>query len=200
MVPGRDPKIRERASEEYVRLHRRLTKMFEARGCVAAEECADETFDRVGHQLLEGKEIRVIDLKTGKVEAVPGSRGLFSPRWSPDGRYVAALSPDFTTVMLFDYQTQKWTTWLKEAAGAVSYPVWSADSKYVYFDDLVTDEESIRRVKVGENQPERVFKLEGIERYPGPFGLWSGRTNDGSYMFVRDRSTQEVYQLAVELP
>lgn len=49
---------RERASEEYVRLHRRLTKMFEARGCVTAEECADETFDRVGRQLLEGKEIR----------------------------------------------------------------------------------------------------------------------------------------------
>lgn len=102
--------------------------------------------------------------------------------------------------MLFDYKTQKWSTWLEEAAGAVSYPVWSADSKYLYFDDLVTDEESIRRVGVGSRRTEKVLKLEGIERYPGPFGLWSGRMADGSSMFVRDRSTQEVYQLSVVLP
>jgi len=40
--------------------------------------------------------IRVVDLKTGQVVTVPGSEGLFSPRWSPDRRYIAALSPDFT--------------------------------------------------------------------------------------------------------
>jgi len=38
--------------------------------------------------------IRMVDLKTGKVETVPGSVGLFSPRWSPNRRYIAALSPD----------------------------------------------------------------------------------------------------------
>jgi hypothetical protein len=37
--------------------------------------------------------------------------------------------------------------------------------------------------------------LRGIERYPGVFGQWSGRTPDGAWMFVRDRSTQEVYSL-----
>ncbi len=147
-----------------------------------------------------GIDIRVVDLKTHRVVIVPGSKGLFSPRWSSNGKYIAALSPDFTKVMLFDYQTKRWSNWLTEPAGAVSYPVWSADSKYLYFDDLVTDEESIRRVGVGEHRAERVFKLEGIERYPGPFGLWSGRTADGSWMFVRDRSTQEVYKLSVALP
>jgi Tol biopolymer transport system component len=67
--------------------------------------------------------IRILDLSSHKTETVPGSEGLFSPRWSPDGHYVAALSPDFTKLMLFDFQTQKWTTWLTEPAGAVSYPV-----------------------------------------------------------------------------
>jgi len=149
---------------------------------------------------VQGLNIRIVDLKTHQAETIPGSDGLFSPRWSPDGRYIAALSPDFTTVMLFDFESQKWSKWLTESAGAVSYPVWSADSKYLYFDDLVTDEESIRQVKVGESHAKRVFAVEGIERYPGPFGLWTARTADGSWMFVRDRSTQEVYQLAVELP
>jgi Tol biopolymer transport system component len=148
----------------------------------------------------EDLKIKVVDLATRKSETLAGSELLFSPRWSPNGRYVAALSPDYTKVMLFDYQTGKWSVWLSEPAGAVSYPVWAADSKSVYFDDLVTDEESIRRIKIGENRAERVFRLEGIERYSGPFGLWSGRMADGSWMFVRDRSTQEVYQLTMELP
>jgi Tol biopolymer transport system component len=143
--------------------------------------------------------ISLLDLKAQKITTIPGSEGLFSPRWSPDGRYLAALSPDFTKVMLFDFKTQQWSTWLTEPAGAVSYPMWSSDSKSIYFDDLVTDEESIRQVKLGEDHAERVFVLRGIERYLGPFGLWTGRTPDGSWMFVRDRSTQEVYSLNIGL-
>jgi DNA-directed RNA polymerase specialized sigma24 family protein len=49
---------RDCAGDEYVRLHCRLAKIFEARGCLGPEECADETFNRVARQLLEGKEIR----------------------------------------------------------------------------------------------------------------------------------------------
>lgn len=147
-----------------------------------------------------GLSIRVLDFKTRKTETIPGSQGLFSPRWSPDGQHIAALSPDNTALMLFDFATQKWSKWLTEAAGTVNYPVWSADSKYLFFDDLVNGDESIRRVKVGDNHPEQVLVLGTIDRYLGPLGLWSGRAADGSWMFVRDRSAQEVYQLSLELP
>jgi Tol biopolymer transport system component len=147
-----------------------------------------------------GLSIRILDLKTHKLEKVPGSDGLFSPRWSPDGRYIAAISPDNTTLKRFDFQSQTWSNWLVESAGTVSYPVWSEDSKYLYFDDLVNGDESIRRVKVGDSQPELAFVLSAIDRYPGALGFWSGRAADGSWMFVRDRSTQEVYQLSLELP
>ena len=173
----------------------------ENRGQIDANWSADGARIMFGYlHASQDLSIAVLDLKSQKVDVVPGSQELFSPRWSPNGRYVAALSPDYTKVMLFDYKNQKWSVWLSESAGAVSYPAWSANSKYLYFDDLVSDEESIRRIKIGENRAERVFKLEGVERYPGPFGLWSGRMADGSYMFVRDRSTQEVYQLTLELP
>jgi Tol biopolymer transport system component len=167
----------------------------------------DANWSPDGHSIMFGYartsehlSIKILDLSTHKVQTVPGSEGLFSPRWSPNGRYVAALTPDFTKVMLFDFRTGKWSKWLNEPAGAVNYPVWSADSRSLYFDDLVTDEEAIRKVSVGQHRTERVFKLQGIERYPGPFGLWSGRMPDGSWMFVRDHSTQEVYQLSLELP
>ena len=147
-----------------------------------------------------GLKIRIIDFKTGQITTIPGSDGLFSPRWSPNGRYIAALSPNGTDLMLFDFKTGKWTTWLKEPAGSVSYPVWSADSQSLYFDDFVTGSEAIRRVRVGQSEPELVFELGTVERYPGALGPWTSRAADGSFMFVRDRSTQEVYQLTLELP
>lgn len=174
----------------------------EDRSQIDANWSADGAKLMFGYVLRDTQDlsIRVLDLKSHGVSRIPGSEGLFSPRWSPNGRYIAALSPDSTKVMLFDFHTQKWSTWLTEAAGAVSYPVWSSDSKYLYFDDLVTEEESIRRIKVGQTHAERVFVLHGIERYLGPFGLWSGRTPDGSWMFVGDRSTQEVYSLRIDLP
>ena len=147
-----------------------------------------------------GMNIRILNFTTHKTETIPGSDGLFSPRWSPDGRYIAALSTDFTTVMLFDFKTQKWSTWLKESAGAVSYPIWSADSKYLYFDDAVNGAEAIRRVKLGSSTAEEVCVLGNLERYMGALGQWAGRAADGSWMFVQDRSTQEVYQLSMQLP
>jgi Tol biopolymer transport system component len=173
----------------------------ETRTQIDANWSADGSRIMIG-SVVQDKDIniRVVDLKTRHVEIVPGSQGIFSPRWSPDGNYIAALSPDFTKVLLFDYATGEWTTWLSEPVGAVSYPAWSGDSKSLFFDDLVTGVESIRKAKLGEKKAESVFTLPSFDRFQGPFGLWAGRTPDGHWMFVSDRSTQEVYQLTVSLP
>src|SRR5262249_5644140 len=54
--------------------------------------------------------IYTIDLRSKRVSTLPGSAGLFSPRWSPDGRYIAAITSEVTfKLMLFDFSTQKWT-------------------------------------------------------------------------------------------
>src|SRR5262245_259877 len=39
----------------------------------------------------QSKTIRLLDLSTRQVSILPGSEGLYSPRWSPDGRYIAAI-------------------------------------------------------------------------------------------------------------
>jgi Tol biopolymer transport system component len=40
----------------------------------------------------EAQAIFMVDLKTRRVSTIPGSDGLFSDRWSPDGRYLAPSS------------------------------------------------------------------------------------------------------------
>lgn len=76
--------------------------------------------------------IHRIDLSTGEVQMLPGSEGLFTARWSPDGRSIAALQPERHQVFLFDMATRKWRK-LADAVDGTDMN-WSADSKYVYVD------------------------------------------------------------------
>jgi len=141
--------------------------------------------------------IRILDLKTHQLSAFPGSEGFFSPRRSPDGRYLAALTRDSGTLMLYDFSQQKWSEWLTER-GNISFPTWSKDSNYLYFDNFLTDRPTARRVKLGDSHSEEMFSLSGIRRFQGPSGTWGGLAPDNSRLYVQDLSTQEIYSLQLQ--
>ncbi len=101
--------------------------------------------------------------------------------------------------MLYDFKTQEWSEWLGEASN-VNYPQWSADSRYVYYDNFATGNPKRRRVKVGDSRAEDIFELKGLRRYLGNWGSWTGLAPDNSALFVRDVSTQEIYALDVDFP
>jgi len=144
--------------------------------------------------------IEILDLQTRKTTPVPGSEGLFSPRRSPDGKYLAALTPDSQSLMLYDFKSQKWSKWLTEP-GNISYITWSKDNRYIYFENLLTDQPAARRVKLGDDKSESLYSLAGLRRLQTtPSGTWSGFTPDGSRLYVQDLSVQEVYALDVEFP
>jgi len=169
----------------------------------------DATWSPDGSQLAFGRvaslsttqiDIQVVDMKTRKASSLPGSSGLFSPRWSPDGRYLAAISAEGShQLMLYDFKTQKWSEWLAEADN-VNYPTWSADSRAMFYDSFATDNPKCHRIKLGEHKPEEVFSLSGLRRYFGLWGAWSGQTPDNSRLFARDVSTQDIYAFDVDLP
>lgn len=48
---------RDKAGEEYVLARRKVVRYFEYRKVVQAEDCADETFDRVARRIQEGQQI-----------------------------------------------------------------------------------------------------------------------------------------------
>jgi Tol biopolymer transport system component/DNA-binding winged helix-turn-helix (wHTH) protein len=161
-----------------------------------------------GSQLVFGesdyfpKAIHILDLKSRRVSDMPGSAGLFSPRWSPDGRSIIALtanmvpSPPPAKLMIFDPGNRNWQEWCE--APYISYPEFSRRGNYVYFSDSTT---GFFRVRRGSNKVERVATLDS----PGaikmdPFWYWTGLTPDDSPLFLHDTNTREIYALDVDLP
>ncbi len=53
--------------------------------------------------------IRILDLETSTVTQLEGSQGLIEPRWSSDGRYIAALHPKNKQVWRYDCQWKVWS-------------------------------------------------------------------------------------------
>jgi len=142
----------------------------------------------------DNKDIEVLDLRTHQVSVLPGSQDMYSPRWSPDGRFLVALGSDSRKLSLFDFQTKKWTDWVTQTT-ALGFPCWSRDGKYLYVDSTYSNSQSYFRIKVGETKSEPVVSLKGLRRYFGPVGAWSGLAPDGAPIFIRDVSTQEIYAL-----
>jgi Tol biopolymer transport system component/DNA-binding winged helix-turn-helix (wHTH) protein len=156
-------------------------------------------FGRSPYANATTKRIEVLDLKSKQISAIPGSENLYSPRWSPDGKYLLGLSADSKKLLLYDFKTQKWTDWITEP-GAIGFPTWSRDGKFVYYDNTSTEKSAFFRAKIGHTRPEVLIDLKGMRRY-GKYGwAWSGLAPDDSALLVRDVSTDEIYALDLELP
>jgi serine/threonine protein kinase/Tol biopolymer transport system component len=148
----------------------------------------------------KGSTIGIMEMKTGKESTVPGSNGLFSPRWSPDGRYLVALSfgTNSKKLLLYDFRSQKWIEWLSDPGG-IGYPAWTSDGHYVEYWTNGPDR-TIRRVRLGASRPETLFSWNGVRTFASEFGPWSDNGPDDSRLFTRDASTQEIYALDVDWP
>jgi Tol biopolymer transport system component len=156
-------------------------------------------FGRISSRNTGTKDIQLVDMKTRQTSTFPGSKGLFSPRWSPDGHYLAAINVEGShRMMLYDFRTQKWSEWFEDAN--VNYPYWSADSRYMYYDNFAIENPKCHRVRVGDNHPEDLFSLGDLRRYFGAWGSWGGQAPDDSRLFVRDASTMDIYALDVDFP
>ena len=106
--------------------------------------------------------IRVLNLRTGSVVAIPGSKTLLAPRISPDGRWIAALSLQVDKLLLFDMQKQTWRELAK--ADRIEWPHWSHDGRYIYFEraDFKAADSGfeVARVGVKGGLPEVMLQLK----------------------------------------
>jgi Tol biopolymer transport system component len=138
--------------------------------------------------------IRILDLKSGRLTTLPGSAGLFSPRWSPDGRFMAAINADSELTVLNLGGADAFILNSPRAG----FPSWSRRGDFIYFQDRTNSvaPAQILRLRVPGWKLESVVKLEGIGRLPlGTFASWSGLTPEDAPLLSRDISSQEVYSL-----
>ena len=150
-------------------------------------------------ELAPARGLILFDLTTKKISTLPSSEGLRSPRWSLDGRYIAALRDDGKLV-LYEYSTHKRTD-LGAFAGRYGFfnRNWSRDGKLLYLLGVPTGERlALSCYRLSERKWEEIISPEEFKKVPGvtSFGL----APDDSPLFVRDTSVTEIYALDFEAP
>ncbi|HLY40095.1 MAG TPA: protein kinase [Terracidiphilus sp.] len=134
--------------------------------------------------------IHVVDVATHKVSDVPGSQGLYSPRWSPNGHFLAAMTTDSRTILIYDFTTQKWT---ELAKGTFGWIEWSRDSKSIYLKDFA-GKGAVDRIQISDHTLERIADLMNFVDTGQAGGSLSLGPNDAP-LLLRDTGTQDVYSL-----
>jgi len=99
--------------------------------------------------------IRVLDLGTKRIEELPESANMFSPRWSPDGRYIAALTLDQQKLMLYEIATRTWKVVAKVSA---SDPLWGPDGKSLYFYASVSESRPIYQIGIPSLEVRQIYR------------------------------------------
>ncbi len=141
--------------------------------------------------------IRILALDTGKVTVVPGSNGLFSPRWSPDGRYIVALSFDSLRLAIFDMTTGTWRDVIAHSSTFLGWPAWSRDGRSIVCQFGVDD---IDRITIADGRRELVTTVSDLTLASGFLGAWFGFTPDATPMVLLDAGTHDIYALDWDAP
>ena len=153
------------------------------------------TFDySLGYMPLQpGQMLRIktVDLRTHQMMSVPGSEALFGAMWSPDGRYLVAITADGLGLKMYEKTTESWKEF---TTPEINFVLWSRDSQYLYFDTLGADP-ALYRVHVPDLKVERVLSLKGYRRPFGFIGAYSGLAPDGPPLIVDDVGWHEIYAL-----
>jgi Tol biopolymer transport system component len=135
--------------------------------------------------------LKVLDLRTHRVVPVPGSDGYTAPNWSPDGRHIVAVTRSALKLVLFDFETGKWSDLL--AGIPINAHNWSHDGQYVYF-VRYPENPAVLRIRISDRKLEQIVDLKGFNP-TGLWGDWLGLDPNDSPLMLRDTGTQDVYSL-----
>jgi Tol biopolymer transport system component/DNA-binding winged helix-turn-helix (wHTH) protein len=162
-----------------------------------ASNTADPTWSPDGQSIVIGqapdlmgkdaapRTIQILDLKSHNLTTLPDSKDLFSPRWSPDGRFIAALSLDQRQLRLYDVATKQWHDLVRRSAAD---PVWSSDSRSVYADAFMEPGQPVYRVSVADGKIEELGGIGNLHSTEFSDMVLCGVFHDGT-VAVRARLT-----------
>ena len=145
-----------------------------------------------------------VDLETLKVSKIPGSEGFIHPSWSPDKRFLVAVTsshlgpPRPVVLKLFDTRTQNWKD---IAQGTLLNPEeWSPDSKYIYYQDILGQDEPVYRYAIGGKKPELFFDFASLLHAGYIRCAFLRSAPNGQVIASLTRSDTDLYRLDLDLP
>ncbi len=143
------------------------------------------------------KAIYIYNLATRMVEELPGSDGLFSPRWSSNGQYIAALSIHQTRLMLYDLKTR---TWRLLAHQSIADPAWGHNNQYIYFHDFVQPSQPLYRVNIRTDNIQPIANLKDLRAADAVDYRFAGLTPDNVPLVDARTSTANIYSMPIPQP
>jgi eukaryotic-like serine/threonine-protein kinase len=156
--------------------------------------------------------LHIVHLRTHETSEVPGSKGLFSARWSPDGRYLVALTSNGVDLMLYDFNRGRWQTLTSATESPASIygidfgkfesPNWSADGECVYFAVRTRRKALVDRICLADRKVTNIVDMASGANLVWSIisGKWTGVGPNGSLYALRDISNEEIYALDMKFP
>lgn len=136
--------------------------------------------------------IQTLDLKSHQLTTLPGSRDLFSPRISPDGRFIVAMSLDQRQLKLYDMATKQWRVLSTRSAAD---PVWSADSRSVYADAFMEPGQPVYRVSIADGRAEDLGGIANLHSTEFSDLVLCGVFRDGTVAVRARLTTADLFSL-----
>jgi Tol biopolymer transport system component len=131
--------------------------------------------------------VKLLDLKTGQIKELPNSEGLWSIRWSPDGRFIAAMSQPQSFLWLYNPATHKKHQLTTITAG---WPAWSRDSQWITFQNNLL----CYRVRISDGKVETLGTRNHLKSADWTMG-WMGTNPAGDLLSTKDAGSTEIYSL-----
>ncbi len=140
----------------------------------------------------------VLDRKSGEKKLLRGSEGFRNTRWSPDGKYLAAVTEDDSQIAVFDLIAQHYAYIAK--GKVFSAPIWSRDSQSLFFQDILEDGEPIHQV-FRNGHPFNSFHPCGMLLNGNVLRCgFEDLASDGSLVLHLTRGDHDIYSLDLNLP
>ncbi len=143
-----------------------------------------------GEGKLTDSALLVVALRTDRVSILPGAKNMWSPRWSPDGRFIAGLGGDTSHLMLYDVKTGTQSELFGSGCGI---PNWSQDGQFLFFNSTG----GWWRMRMRDRKAELVHDLKNISL--AGWG-WFATAPNNTLITARKTGTGGIYALDIDWP
>jgi Tol biopolymer transport system component len=139
------------------------------------------------------KGIQIFDIPSQKISLMSGSTGYYVPAWSPDGKYLVAMTQNPPRMVLYSAETKQWRD-LKQFDAIWGYWVWAPDSKALYM-ALTINNAGIYQLTIPDGKWARISGMDGVTLRGLAGDGYISLTADGQPAFMSDTSVTQVYSL-----